>query len=376
MNTKYKWTGTDHPINKLPAIESNVGCSCSPYKWADYVLSHKKHFKPRPGHGQCAKYVAQAFKAAGLLIPNCPYSACQYVHHLPVWGFRQVASGICERFPDNYIGKIGDVCVLASTDSHPHGHIAILTSKGWCSDWIYGEGINPYEGEECMYQIFRWTAGCEALHTDIEMYKELSFYFPEYTDVRLQVTAFFPGFLNKRKTMSITAALTRNYRVVASPQRIVGMTVTGNRLYDNWHSDTLGTVVIVDGKVEFLYDHIPHEQLSLKLNEVAQRGGIAFQQYYWIYDGHRESLWFEHDRKYHFRALTEIDGRICIIESRVHTTCETFKDRLEELGIRFAANLDTGRGWQNAWFRQHNGKLLLMQYFPFPFNTNKLVFKK
>ena len=152
---KFTWRGIDHPINALPVVPANAGKTLDVEAFAAYSVVHKKDKKPEKGEGECAHYVACALKAFDIDVPNCPYSACQYVFHLPQWGFGLIASGICDRHPDGYEPQIGDICVLAAGPESVHGHICIFTEEGWCSDWIYEKGMNPYEGQ-CQYAIFRW----------------------------------------------------------------------------------------------------------------------------------------------------------------------------------------------------------------------------
>ena len=151
----FTWQGVDLPINALPVIPANAGKTFDAAAFAAYAVTHKKDRKPEKGEGECAHYVACALKASGIEVPNCPYSACQYVYHLPQWGFGLLCSGICLRVPDGYEPRVGDICVLAAGPESVHGHICILTDEGWCSDWIYESGMNPYEGQ-CQYAIFRW----------------------------------------------------------------------------------------------------------------------------------------------------------------------------------------------------------------------------
>ena len=152
---KFTWRGSSHPINGLPVVPANAGKTFDPVSFTGYLLEHRKSARPKKGEGECAGYISRAFKAQGLEVPNCPYSACQYVFHLPQWGFGLIASGICERNPNGYEPQIGDIYVLAAGPESIHGHICMFTSEGWCSDWIYESGMNPYKGE-CQYAIFRW----------------------------------------------------------------------------------------------------------------------------------------------------------------------------------------------------------------------------
>ena len=128
-STQFSWQGIDHPLNALSVVPANEGKTLDVKALAAYAVIHKKDVKPEKGHGECARYVVLALQAYGIDVPNCPYSACQFVYHLPQWGFGLIASGICDRFPDGYEPQIGDICVLAAGSESDHGHICIFTKR-------------------------------------------------------------------------------------------------------------------------------------------------------------------------------------------------------------------------------------------------------
>ncbi|MCQ2332861.1 MAG: ATP-grasp domain-containing protein, partial [Paludibacteraceae bacterium] len=146
-----------------------------------------------------------------------------------------------------------------------------------------------------------------------------------------------------------------------------------------WHDSEfisqIGTFVFCDGGYSF-YDEMTEEDLKELLEATANKGGIAFRGYDWVINGERTDLWFkEKNKKYHFRALSDYGGRLCVIESREKTQCERFKDLLVELGVRNAITLDAGQGWQNSWMRESDGRCRILHFFPWPFSSNRIVFK-
>lgn len=212
---------------------------------------------------------------------------------------------------------------------------------------------------------------------EIIHYKELDIYYPQFDTIELQCTNFLIPCFHKNVTMSLAGPLTRNYSLIPSHDRIVGSHVSDGKVWlDSEFISQIGTFVFCDGRYTF-YDEMTEEDLKELLEATAKKGGIAFRGYDWVINGERTGLWFKHrDKKYHFRALSDYGGRLCVIESREKTQCERFKDLLMELGVRNAISLDTGFGWQNSWMRNPNGRCRILHFFPWPFGTNRIVFKK
>lgn len=207
-------------------------------------------------------------------------------------------------------------------------------------------------------------------------YKGLDIYYPQFDTMELRCTNFMIPCLHKDVTMTLAGPPTRNYRRIPSHSRIVGSHVSDGKVwYDSEFISLIGTFVFCDGQYTF-YGEMTEEELNELLEDIAKKGGIAFRQYCWILNGERTGLWFKkRDKKYHFRALSDYGGRLCVIESREKTQCERFKDLLMELGVRNAICLDNGLRWQNSWWRDYAGKAHIFRYFPLNFSSNRLVFK-
>lgn len=212
---------------------------------------------------------------------------------------------------------------------------------------------------------------------ELKHYKELDIHYPQFDTMELRCTNIMIPSFHKDVTMTLTGPLTRNYSLKPSHDRIVGCHVSDRKAYlDTEFISKIGTFVFCDGKYTF-YDELTKEELKELLENTAEKKGMAFREYCWVINGERTSLWFKkRGKKYHFRALCDIDDVLCIIEAREKTECEHFKDLLLELGVKNAINLDTGFGWQNSWRRDSNGRSRILHFFPWPFGNNRIVFKK
>lgn len=111
----------------------------------------------------CAKYVRLAiYHGGGLQIKNYPLSACCYVKHLPVWGFKCVYSGVVNYGLGSFQPENGDIIVISGikntdNDKYIHGHIQIFYKDKWYSDF---ETTNPVtcsgSKEGRPFKVFRW----------------------------------------------------------------------------------------------------------------------------------------------------------------------------------------------------------------------------
>lgn len=207
-------------------------------------------------------------------------------------------------------------------------------------------------------------------------YKELDIYYPKFDTIELRCTNLMIPCFHKDVTMSLAGPLTRNYRLIPSHDNIVGSHVSDGKVwFDSEFIPWIGTFVFCNGRYSF-YDKLPEKELKELLEDTAEKGGMAFRGYDWIINGERTGLWFKKkDKNYHFRALSDFGGRLCIIESREKIQCGHFMDLLVDLGVRNAITLDTGYRWQNSWWRDSTGKCHIIHYFPLNFNSNRIVFK-
>lgn len=114
------------------------------------------------------------------------------------------------------------------------------------------------------------------------------------------------------------------------------------------------------------------------LHPVAEKKGMAFCQRLLILDGETQPMWQRmRKNKTQYRALCEVDHRLCIIESKNVITFERFLSLLEQQRVTNAIYLDMGRGWNYAWFRTDSTRVeKLHPLIQIPFTTNWVVFKR
>lgn len=79
---------------------------------------------------------------------------------------------------------------------------------------------------------------------------------------------------------------------------------------------------------------------------------------------------------FHYRALCEKDGRLCIVESRDRISLAGFRRLLSSYGIDHALYLDAGPGWNHAWYRDNENRVRMLHGQKHPFNSNWILFFK
>ena len=82
----------------------------------------------------------------------------------------------------------------------------------------------------------------------------------------------------------------------------------------------------------------------------------------------------ENNGPYVFRALCEVNGKLCVIDSKIPLLFGTFKRLCQSYGAREALYLDMGTGWNHSWYRDENG--IAVDVFPktHEYCTNWIVF--
>ena len=82
-----------------------------------------------------------------------------------------------------------------------------------------------------------------------------------------------------------------------------------------------------------------------------------------------------------YRALCEKNGKLCIVEANKVLTYESFVNCLKEYKVTHALYLDMGSGWNYAWYRDKDGRVI--ERFPeskkspsYKYRTNWITFYK
>ena len=81
-----------------------------------------------------------------------------------------------------------------------------------------------------------------------------------------------------------------------------------------------------------------------ELKKAAKNGGMGFMQWYIIENYTQRPYCYKHSKKICFRALCELNGKLCIIEAKDPMDYKTFVVKLMARKVKYAMYLDTDYG--------------------------------
>lgn len=132
---------------------------------------------------------------------------------------------------------------------------------------------------------------------------------------------------------------------------VAGNHVTNGQYKEGYPcSANTGAFVYYNGAWKFLYDYYASE-----LKTAAENGGMGFGQELILKDGVLHDTVRGDAKANIYRALCELSGELCIIESEQKIPFGEFKQKLLSLGVTNAIYLDMGSGWNHAWYRTEEG---------------------
>ncbi|MDO4483226.1 MAG: hypothetical protein Q4C54_01975 [Clostridia bacterium] len=195
-------------------------------------------------------------------------------------------------------------------------------------------------------------------------------FFPEYTRVDLECGQR-PSTRDESITWCSGAAFQHDIELGFNHLNIEGHHAAKGEYYESpyIHNGCAG-VVFYDGTFRFVYDDIP-----AAMQEAASKGGSGFMQFALIRDGKRTGN-FSMPRVRSYRALCELNGALCIIDSIEMMHFEDFLQKLLELNVTHAMYMDMGAGWNYSWYRRPSGQVKTLFGLKVPWSHNWIAFRK
>lgn len=219
------------------------------------------------------------------------------------------------------------------------------------------------------------TEGTEAAkcsnYTKCEEKGKLIIYTPDYSSIDL-VCGTMPSQSDKNVIFCAEAAFTGELKKEFKHSNILGDHVSGGKRYKGTGCKrNTGAFVYYGGKWKFLY-----KNYSKDLNIAAQNGGMGFGQEMMIHEGKRVQTIRKDANKNEFRALCELIGKLCIIDSKGVSSFGDFIQALLNEGVTEAIYLDMGPGWNYSWFRDDSGVPHEIHNHRIIYTTNWITFYK
>lgn len=156
-------------------------------------------------------------------------------------------------------------------------------------------------------------------------------------------------------------------------RNIAGNHVSGGVYYNGYKAKTnTGAFVWYNGKWKFLYKNYAKDMKAAE-----KYGGMGFGQNMVVYNGQALPL-FRKDRPENiYRVLCELNGKLCVVESKNCLAYSEFVKLLIGLNVKNALYLDMGGGWNYSWYRDSAGAVheIHPQTNGSRYQTNWIVFK-
>ncbi len=204
---------------------------------------------------------------------------------------------------------------------------------------------------------------------EVEDLEGLRVYYPDFSRVDL-ACGTMPSTADEDVIMMCEAAFTGKREPMFYHENVAGDHVCGGKFYKGYDCDVnTGAFVYYDGRWKFLLGDYDEE-----VKKAAQNGGMAFGQNMIIYEGVLQPSFRELDSRHQFRALCELNGRLCIIDLKEKIEYSKFLEYLMKAGVTYALYLDMGTPWNYSWYRKTDGTVEFIHSIEGEYNTNWIVF--
>ena len=156
-----------------------------------------------------------------------------------------------------------------------------------------------------------------------------------------------------------------------SQENVEGDHAVQGKLYEspyNW--DSFAAFTYADNHFSFESD-----DPSGAIKAAAEAGGSGFMQFGLIRDG-KIIMSMDRPRTRCYRTLVELNGNLCIIDSRRMMHFDDFMEEVQHLGVTNEIYMDMGAGWNYYWYRDSEEDVVMLFGLPVPWSHNWVVFQK
>ena len=193
--------------------------------------------------------------------------------------------------------------------------------------------------------------------------------FPQYSKVDL-VCASMPSVKNDSVLLCAEACFTGQCLKEFDHFNIAGDHVSGSKRYHGYKCKrNTGAFIYYNKKWNFLYN-----DYNDAMDTAAKNGGCAFAQEMIIHKGQLVNAIRKDSNSNQFRALCQIDDKLCVAESDKVMSYGDFKKALRDVNATEAIYLDMGGGWNHAWYRTNNDSITVLHPKTHNYCTNWITF--
>lgn len=197
----------------------------------------------------------------------------------------------------------------------------------------------------------------------VKKINNLTIYYPNYTHIEL-VCGKMPDINDTSIVFCASASYTGRKLKKFSHNNIAGNHISNGIFYTGYSCIRTTGAFIYDNN-QYIFKYLDYD-LRLVSN------GMAFTQEMLIYNGFIVPYFRSNYDFNKYRALCELNGELCIIDSN-RMFFKTFIQNLLSLGVTHALYLDMGFGWNYSWYRDDS--LIIINKFSSIYSTNWLVIR-
>lgn len=192
--------------------------------------------------------------------------------------------------------------------------------------------------------------------------------FPQYRKIEF-VFENRPSKSDSGITLVSSSAFCQNIELGFRHMNIVGDHAKDGVWYEGNDEKGLNAFIFYDGEAHFVRKD---PDAAIKLT--ADNGGDGFEQFLSIYEG--EFVICRNKDLRCYRLLAELNGRICIIDTKYPMAYDDFVHTAMSFGVENALFLDMGSKVNYSWYRKNNGDTQNLFPLPIPLAHSWIVFRK
>ena len=206
----------------------------------------------------------------------------------------------------------------------------------------------------------------------IERHDSIIVYYPNYSRIDL-ATGTMPSMSERSIIFMCSGAFTGERLEEFKHSNIAGHHVSSGKFYQGYKCSPNNGVFTWSPQKGGKFFNYSHKNSEDPLKVAAQEGGMGYCQSLLFLNGKQFKGCFKADLSNQYRALCEIDGKLCIIDCTRSLPFGNFLSALKKIGVKNAIYCDMG-GWSYSWYRQDDGRVKTLFSSPSKYATNWIVF--
>lgn len=213
-------------------------------------------------------------------------------------------------------------------------------------------------------------------YVEIDTLGKLVVYYPKFSSIEL-VCGEMPSKDYSSVIFCAAAAFTGSYLNEFKHNNVAGGHVSGGKYFPGYECEANTGCFVYNGDKTWRF---VVDDTDATLQNAAATGGMGFSQIMIIHEGKVLQTYRVNPKNHkdvnEFRALCELNDRLCVIDSKGFINFMDFVNELKSAGVKNAIYMDMGEGWNYSWWRHSNGSVIEIHETPCAYTTNWITFYK